>query len=776
MIITYANAQPVQTVKGTVRDAETGYPLSGAQIVVKIKGADKKLFGAVSDFDGKYEIRDVPVGTISVSCSFMGYEKQTFSPLELLAGKELVVDFYLKEKLTGLDEVVVKVNKKSERATFSTASYHEMKAVQMNRYAGSLADVGRMAMNYAGVSVNNDTRNDIIVRGNNPSTLLWNMEGIYIPSPNHYSAEGSSGGPVSMINSNVLGKVNFFTGAFPANFGNTTSAVFDLSFRSGNADKWEFLGQIGFAGAEIGMEGPLSGNKKNSFLANYRYSTLDLFHKMGIDFGAGTAVPRYQDLSFVLNFPDNRKGNLRVWGIAGTSKIRFLTSDEGGDNLYLDYESSDLKTNNKTVILGANRKYFINKSTSLSAAFSFGFEDQNVTLDTLNTDSGLYENFYNHLIIKKSVSGKIEYKTKLNKRHILAAGMEHTTYFISLNMNIHKPAFEYGNDLFDRVGLTGLYLNYKYKFGDNWVLRPGIRWQYLDLTKEISTEPRMGISYDFSSHSQVYLAYGLHSSMHSLLAYFSKHDLNGEVKYYNKDLKFTKSHHFVLGTKQLIGRKLHLKAELYYQYLFHVPVDTAVDRTYSIINAGYDKPGGVQIYFRPLVNEGQGKNLGLDITLERRLNRGFYLLFTGSLYQSFYKAADGVWRHTAWDGTFTTSLLTGKEFKLSNKSALSFDLNMVYSGGRRYTPIDKAASAAAGEAVYDVQKAFSDRLPDYARTDVKISYRLNGKHVTQEWQLDLRNVFNRRNIFSLRYNKYKNEVEYMYQTGFFPVMQYRVLF
>jgi hypothetical protein len=148
-----------------------------------------------------------------------------------------------------------------------------------------------MASNFAGVSGANDARNDIIIRGNSPSGLLWQLEGLNIPNPNHFGSLSSTGGPVSMLNNNVLDKSDFMTSAFPAQYGNALSGVFDLSLRNGNNEKYEFLGQVGFNGFELGAEGPFSKNSKSSFLINYRYSTLALFQQIGINFGTGSATP-----------------------------------------------------------------------------------------------------------------------------------------------------------------------------------------------------------------------------------------------------------------------------------------------------------------------------------------------------------------------------------------------------------------------------------------------------------------------------------------------------
>ena len=766
-------AQITQNIKGTVIDKESEFPLPGAEIQVT---SGSKKYGSVTDFNGEYIISNVPIGKIKIEVKYTGYNPQIKDNIELDAGKELVINFYLSEQINKLDDVVIKIKKKNERMAFTVTSDYELDAKQINMYAGSLNDVSRMAMNYAGVSSNNDSRNDIIVRGNNPNSLLWMMEGITIPNPNHYSATGSSGGPVSMINTNTLGKSDFLAGAFPANFGNTTSAAFDLQFRTGNKDKYEFIGQIGFAGAELGAEGPICRKNKSSFMINYRYSTLELFDKMGFDLGTGTAIPKYQDASFLINIPTKKSGKFRIWSIAGQSKIRFLTSDDN-DNLYFDYDNSDLRTYNATVISGINHKYFFNKKASIFSAVSFSQLDQRVTFDTLNINTNIYNNLYHDKIITDYTNLKSEYKYKKNAKNLFAVGSEISFIHLDMLMATYTHGINYENTVKSNAILWGTYVNWKHHFSDAIGINAGFRLQYFNINKQAIPEPRFGLIYKLNDKTKLNFAYGLHSNIHSLLAYYSKHKTgNNEFEYGNLNLKATRSHHFIVGIEKQMANKMKLKTELYYQYLFDVPVYHDFDTTYSIINSGYTDAGGAQLFFFRLYNDGAGKNYGVDVTLEKSLDKGFYFLLTGSVYKSLYKAYDGKWRNTAWNGDFMSSLLTGKEIRFSSRSAVHFDINLNYSGGRRYTPIDKQASILAGEAVYDQSQAFAKKLPDYFRTDFKISYKISSKHITQEWQLDLRNLFNRRNIFSQRYNKKKNEVEYTYQTGFLPVMQYRILF
>ena len=766
--ITTFSQQITQNIKGKVIDKQSEFPLMGAEIVTRVNGQD---YWAVCDEQGAYHINNVPIGKINIKAHYSGFNTQSFTQIDLDSGKELVVNFALLEKLEGLDEVIIKAKGKRSNVTFVTASASSFNVEQTDQYAGSLNDVSRMAMNYAGVSGSDDTRNDIIVRGNNPASLLWIVEGAMVPSPNHFSTSGSSGGPVSMLNINTLSRSDFLSGAFPANFGNTTSAAFDLQFRTPNKDETEFVGQIGFAGVELGVEGPFSKKRDISYLLNYRYSTIAIFDLMGLDMGLGTAIPKYQDINAIVNIPTKKMGTFKLWTISGIGNIRFENKTEEDGNNYIDLDDSELYKKNTNIISGLTHKYFFNKKTSSKVSISYSNIDEIVEIDTLGVDDKYHRFFEDNLITSyTTIDAKIN--SKVNVKNKISGGVSYTNYGIDFDLKLTN---RYESNIDKNTALASAYINWQHRFTDDFVMNTGVRYQHFTLNDQGAFEPRVGIKYN-TNKTSISLAYGLHSNIHPLLSYFTKQEtapLNFE--YANTDLEFVKSHHFVAGINQKLGNKINVKLEAYYQYLFDVPV-SHINTTYSIINSGYNDPGGSQLFYDELFNEGKGENYGLDMTFEYPLTNGFYGLLTGSLYESKYLAKDDIWRNTAWNGNYMTSLLTGKEIKLGIKSSLSFDINLNYAGGRRYTEIDKEASALAGEAVYLTDKSFENRLPDYFRTDLKISYKLNGKKINQEWQLDFRNAFNRKNVFSRNYNISTGEIDTAYQTGFLPVMQYRILF
>ena len=285
--------QQVQILRGIVTDQQSKKGIRN--VTVSIPGTS---LSTVADSTGTFIIEKVPLGRISVLITHLGYEPRELQKVVMEAGKETVLEIELLESLTTeMDEVVIVTKRKITSTQMATVSASEFNAEDTRRFAGSRNDVARMASNFAGVNSVNDGRNDIIIRGNSPLGLLWRLEGVDIPNPNHFGSLGLTGGPVGMLNNNLIGQSAFYTGAFPAQFGNATSGVFDVYLRKGNASKREFTAQVGFNGLELGAEGPFSKKSKASYLVNYRYSIPGLIKSLGVDVGTGAAVPSYQDIS-----------------------------------------------------------------------------------------------------------------------------------------------------------------------------------------------------------------------------------------------------------------------------------------------------------------------------------------------------------------------------------------------------------------------------------------------------------------------------------------------
>ncbi|MEQ9437502.1 MAG: carboxypeptidase-like regulatory domain-containing protein [Cyclobacteriaceae bacterium] len=762
-----------QTIRGRVVDAQSGFPLLGVNVIVL---DTDPLIGAVTDDQGYYMLQHVPLGRQTLRASFIGYQEQVVPNVVVTSGKEVVMNLELAEQVLMGKEIVItaeseKTVTNNDLATVSARSFN---LEETGRYAGSRNDPARMAANFAGVAANNDDRNDIIIRGNSPSGLLWRLEGINIPNPSHYGSLSASGGPISLLNYNLLDKSDFMTGAFPAEYGNALAGVFDLQLRSGNNQKREYLGQVGVNGLELDIEGPFSKKSRASYLASYRYSTLGVYKSVGLNFGTGAATPDYQDLTFKIDVPTSKSGRFTLFGIGGKSNVDLISSD-GGDGALYGSEFTNDYANYRTGIAGLSHLYYFSPSLFYKLSLAASRQEEHLYRDSLSavdltpipTGKADYENtkYSAHLLLNK----------KFSARHTLSGGVILDLYDFDIANRRIVPGKErvirnsQGQSL-----LTQAYAQWQIRFTNHITLNTGINYQHFEVSNSEAYQPRAGLQFQLSKRQTLGLGYGRHSQIQPLDIYFVRTVRpDGTVAETNRDLDFTNSEHFVLSYDWMLTPNLRFKIETYYQDINNAAVETRPS-SFSLLNAGVD--------FEPinqdsLVNKGIGENYGLELTLEKFYSNGYYFLLTTSLYSSKYQGSNNKWHSTAFDGTYVGNLLAGKEFRIGKKdNTFNIDVKFTASGGNHYTPIDYAKSAQVGYEVRRDDMAFSQSLDEYLRADVKLSYRINARKTTHEFALDLQNITNRQNEFARIYNPRSNTVQTQYQIGFFPIPQYRITF
>jgi len=773
---TYGQVELKQNIKGQVTEQATGLPLIGANIF--ILGSDP-IIGTVTDEDGYYKFVDILVGRYELGCSYIGYKSAVTGSLLLTTGKELIQDFNLEEDLYDIEiEVTAVRDQDVQTGEIGTVSLQVFDSELTTRFAGSRSDVARMAAGFAGVSANDDSRNDIIIRGNSPSGLLWRMNGIDIPNPNHFGALGATGGPVSMLNNNLLAKSIFMTGAFPAVYGNALSGVFDLTMRKGNKDKIEGIFGVSFNGFEGGLEGPMGKNGGN-FLVNYRYSVIDLISRIGVSAGGGTgtgdAIPRYQDLSFNVNLPTENVGTFNLFGIAGNSSIDFLSDIESSEmpNLFSD-SNENLYYKTGMQVYGITNKHYFNKKSFGKLSLSYTRSSASTDLDTLSNTfdaTAVYRDDSN----QDRLAVAYQYKNKLSKKQsiIIGATVNQLSFNFQDSTLVSENNFRTLRDFEGNAALTQTYVQYQYKYNEKWVLNLGLYGQQFSLNNTAVVEPRLNLKYQITSNLNISLGLGRHSKLQDYQLYLVKTQLaDGSYVETNRDLDFTKSDQAVLGLNWAFADKWNIKSELYYQRLSDVPVEREASN-FSALNLGADFgiPGKDN-----LVNNGTGQNIGIEFTIQRSFEKGFYLLSTLSVFKSTYEGSDGITYSTAFDNAYVGNILTGKEFRINDKYSISLDTKVTMAGGRRFTPIDLEASIAAGETVLEQNAAFDQSLDDYFRTDLQLTIRQNSKRFSQFWSIDFQNLFNNDNVFGQSFNARTNEIVVTNQLGFFPVIEYRLEF
>lgn len=759
----------VQTVRGKIFDDESRSPLPGATVRIE---TDNGL-GATTDEDGNFRIENVPVGRVSIVISYIGYEPRVLPAVLVTSGKELVLDVALRESLVAMDAIEIRSDKdKSEIANeMAITSARGFTVEETKRYAGSFNDPARMVSSFAGVDTDPSGDNSIIVRGNSPKGIQWRLEGIDIPNPNHFSEEGATGGPINALNSQMLSDSEFFTGAFAPEFGNALSGVFDMRLRKGNNEKREYSLSVGALGTEATVEGPFVRGGKASYLLNYRYSTLTLLNNLGlVDFDG---IPKYQDMSFKVFLPTRSLGTFSVFGLGGKSKIREEEFEEENEDVLVsqgDFKA-DMGVVGITQYWPAGPKTFIQNSVALSTNGS-GYEGREP-----NGDGQLY--MVDDVNMRKgSVKVASTVNHKFDARHTLQAGVIYTRHdfdFYVNEYNSEADRYELQSDAEGDATQFQGFATWKFRALDNVSLVSGVHVQKISLNDEVSVEPRASVRWQFHPRQSLTAGFGIHGKMETLPNYFALvYAEDGSASTPNKQMGFAKARHYVVGYENRLTENLFLKAEAYYQQLYDIPVENKPGSSYSLINqfAGMTD--------RELVNRGTGTNMGVELTLERYFANGYYFLATGSVYDSKYKAMDGIERDTQFAGQFVGNFLFGKEFVLSSRAnrnkVIGISAKVSSLGPRRFTPINEEESIAKDRTVLYEDRAFSEKGDNVFIANLAATYRVDKRGISHELKLDIQNVTNNAAMVGKYFDSAHGKVKTYDQLPLLPVIVYTVHF
>lgn len=772
LFMAQAQESLTQSIKGVVFDADTHIPLPGANIILN---DSTHFLGTTSNTNGFFILERVPIGRQSLTVSFLGYQPLVISDLIVRSGKEVIVEAALQELVVHVDEVQIIAQHRKDQPLNQLAmvSARSFTLDETNRYAGSYGDPARMVANYAGVMSSRDNRNDIVIRGNSPMGLQYRINGAEIPNPNHFGATATTGGPITMLNTNLMANSDFLTGAFPAEYGNALAGIFDIRLRAGNNSQREYWGQIGWNGLEFGAEGPFSKNSDASYLAAYRYSLIHLLEQAGIPLKESA---QYQDISFHINLPNTTAGNFSMFGIGGTSAIKIKDSKNPVDKWTFKNHGEDIQTASALGTMGMSHQYFINKSTRIQSNLSIVASDIATTVDTFSVASP------EHVTTAGENSTETKYTIatnlikKMGSTDLISSGISFNFNQVNyIDSQYRHQNYQYQTNIKTHFALSQAYVQWQHKTKQDVVSYIGLHVLYLSLNGSSSLEPRAGIRWNINPSQSINLGAGLHSQMQSGVVYFVESPLaNGEVALTNRNLALSKSMQFVLGYDYLLNEFLRLKAETYYQYLYDIPVKESIPQ-FSALNLGTE-------YFvdrqDSLVNKGTGHNYGIELTFERFMNKGFFYLFTASLFQSQYRGFDQQWRSTSFNGNYIFNGVGGYEIPLGKTAqrTLILGLRLTWAGGRPYVPFDPEATVAAGEVVYDWEHAYEVRHDDYYRGSIRVGMRRNMKRFSMEFVFDLQYRADYTYVYLYRIDVVTGEIIQDYNMGWYPNSAIRIMF
>ena len=756
-----------QDVSGQVVNAGTEEGLPGAIVVLR---RSDTLFGGNCDVNGEFLLTGVLVGRYSLEVSSLGYEPVVIKEVLVTSGKAVVLNVRMNEAMTEREVVQVKAHVTKGRPLNQAAaiSGRMLSVEEASRYAGGFDDPARLASSFAGVasSIGN---NGIVIRGNAPKSTAWRMEGVEIPSPNHFAdLDAIGGGGLTVLSSHLLDNSDFLTGAFPAEYGNALSGVFDIRMRRGNRRQHEHRLQVGLTGIDVASEGPFVLGDRSSYLFNYRYAALSLLSPLLPEDAQGTS---YQDLSFKLHFPIEGGSSLSVWGIGGIDGSGQKAETDSTKWVYLQDQTEQtvdqfMAAGGVTYATALSNQLLL-RSTLAITGNGIELTSEELRGGRLELDESIRSTTWNMILSTRA-------DILVGEGHRNRTGIEITGLNYDMFLQETPDGEQTPRTLLDDVGrsyLLSAYTSSTFRLGNAWKATLGLHGQLFTLNDHYTIEPRAGLSWRFQPNQSVGLAYGMHSRLERLNIYLARTEENESNASPNAGLDFSKAHHIVASYDLEINPDLRMKIEPYYQHLFNIPVDP--DGSFSLINlqAGWFLEDS-------LTNHGEGRNVGVDLTLEHFLHNGYYFLLTGSLFSSRYSGGDGIWRDTRFDRGYLLNLLAGKEWYLGQQkqNILSLNLRGTYQGGDRRTPVDMERAIAEERVVHDESRPFTLAGDPALLLHATVSYRINGKGHTSTFGLNLLNITGVEEFYGDRYNYVKQRVEPNYEAIVIPNISYRLEF
>jgi hypothetical protein len=796
----YATRQG-QSVRGIIVDQASKEPLIYATVELL---NHSPIISTVTDENGNFELVSVPVGRQRIRVERHEYYPYIENVL-VGAGKEIVLTIGLEEEIAELtkaaptDETTQKDRCRLRNSRLdpvnemSGVSYRAIEFEEVNRYPGSFEDPARAASNFPGVYNIDDPQNYMVIRGNSPFGVRWQIDGIPVDNPHHLARLGNTGAIFPILNTNVLDRADFLTGAFSAEYGNATAGIFDIQSRRGNNEKLEFTGELSLWGAEVMLEGPIKKGGA-SFIVSYRYSVIQFAQALGINTSSNSS-PTYQDLNLKIDVPTKQAGHFSLFAIGGISEAEFLAKEYRASDIFA-LENINIQTETQMSLVGLSHKKFIGEKNYLKTTVSYLFENYESDKDSVSAGETLYFqdslgniidstivspsnvllDYYQARSMRNRIGLSSTFNSKWNTRLTTRAGVYGYLFLLDIEeQDLYNDHLVYFSD--DLLYHVGGFMQAKYKFSPRFNLNIGVHGQYFSLNSDSwSVEPRLSLNWYPGRRHKISFGYGWHSRLQPFsISFYVEPDADNNTDYNdsNRDLGLLNSHHGVLSYNLYFAEQWAMKISAYGQYNNNIPIDQ-LPSSFSLINFGvYETPQRTN-----LADDGESVNVGGELSFEKFLSMGYYGIVSGSYFRSLYRGSDNVWRNTSFDIQYLTQLVIGKEFKIGAKkrNAFTIDARVVHRGGTPYTPILLEESQAQGTAVYDETVTNSERLAPYTRVDVKIGARLNGKKVSHHFFVDLVNVANLYNARNIYYDTSQEAILTGQQFGFIPNVFYRIQF
>jgi len=726
-------------VKGRVIDELTNEPVPFANVALQ-----NTAYGAATDVDGFYEIKNIEPGLYNIQASFVGYQTKTIFEVEVFASKPTNIDIPLSSSSTDLEAVEV-TTEVFERNAESPVSLQSIGTNEIQRNPGGNRDISRALQILPGVSSSLSFRNDIIIRGGAPNENRFFLDGIEVPVINHFATQGSSGGPVGIINVNFIQNVDFYSGAFPANRGNALSSVLEFTQKDGNSDALKANFTLSATDVGITLDGPL-GNK-TTFIASARRSYLGfLFDILGLPF-----LPTYNDAQFKVKHRINDKNELTFIGLGALDQFELnegaaQDAETEEERREINYILGNIPVNNQwNYTVGANYKHFSKN----------GFQTVVLSRSHLNNSAEKYENNVevpDNLVLNyesEEIENKfrIEHTQRLDGwRFNVGGNLEDITYsnqtFNRISVGSEIQTVDFQSEInFQRFGFFGSVNRSLAK--DRLLLSFGLRTDWNNWAPSMENpldqlSPRFSLSYSITPELSFNANIGRYYQLppYTVMGF---RDNEGNLVNRNNDVTYIQSDHYVAGLQYVFPSNTKVSVEGFFKDYANYPF--TLRDSINLANLGADF--GV-IGNEPVVSIGAGRSYGIEFLVQRKLYNGLFGIAALTLVRSEFTDKNGDYVPSSWDNRFILSLTAGKKFAKN----WEFGTRIRVLGGPPFTPVDEETSALIpvwdvnGRGVPDYDRLNEERAP----TSYQIDVRLDKKYFFDKWALnvylDIENITN----------------------------------
>ncbi len=768
-IFQLAFTQNTGSITGTIVDKATQLPLEATSI--KLEGSPQ---GTVADSSGKFRLAAIPVKTYNLEISKVGYKTIILYNLVVNSGNESNLTVELEQVSTSLTEVIVKNNKRTARAaTLETPlSVQRLTTEEIKSNPGGNFDISKVIQTLPGVGggqQGGSFRNDIIIRGGAPNENVFYLDGIEVPVINHFQTQGSSGGPQGILNVSFIEDVKLSSSAFDARYDNALSSVFQFKQKNGNPNQFQGNFRLSATEAALTLEGPLSKNKKTTFLVSARRSYLQLLFQ-AIDL---PIRPNYWDFQTKITHQIDKKTTLTFIGIGAIDEFRFAApKDATPEKLYTI--NSNVLVNQWNYTVGA----------SLKRNMKNGFLNLALSRTDFNNDIEKFEDNQNPTVANKTldiVSGETETKLRfdVNKNRngwklaygasVQLADYSNTTFNVirkelrgAGNTVVQQAVSVNFNSPLQSFAKLGAFVQAGKRFAQNRLgISAGIRTDMNTFTTDgmnglQTLSPRISFSYVLADKWTWNTSAGIYYKLapYTILGFA---DNNNNLV--NKNSKYLRSNHYTTGLEYLPNDGLRFTVEGFYKQYNNVPV--SVRNGISLANLGTDF---TLLGNEAVVTNGKGKAYGLEIFAQKKLTNRFFGILSYTFYRSLYAGLNGKLVASSWDNQHLLSITWGYKFPRNWELGLKFR----YQGGAPYTPFDETLSRlnylSQGVGTLNYAVLNTNRLSGFNSSDVRIDKKWNFRKTTIDLFLDVTNWYVAKNPAIPEYTFKRNATNTAFET------------